>query len=120
MANADWLVDVTAAVREVDNDLDLLVDVELIRRAATRSEVTGNREYEAPVTVSVRIEGYSRRVIDSERTLETAQHRVTLYEVPVSTGDRLRWDGENHTVLHVDGLFKDASGGRYLSRALVN
>ena len=120
MANAGWLQDVVEAVREVDDALDLLVKVQLSRRSALRTRTTGRREFLGAVTVEAKVEGYNRRLVDSENTIETAKHRVTLYGVSVGTGDRLTWDGEDHTILHVDGLMKNTDGERYLTKVLTN
>ena len=123
VANAGWLQDVVEAVREVDDALELLVPVQLRRRSAVCSTTTGRRErFREAVTIQAKVEGYNRRLIDSEDTIETAKHRVTLYDTAlVGTGDRLTWDGGDHTIVHVDGLLKDPAGGlRYLAKVLTN
>ena len=121
MSNAGWLQDVVEAVRGVDDALELLVEVQLRRRSAVRDETTGRREFLAAVTVEAKVQGFSRRIISSENTIETAKHQVTLYGERVDTGDQLSWDDEDHTVLHVDGLVKDTDGSlRYLSKVLTN
>ena len=121
MANADWLQDVTEAVREVDDALDLLVgEVQLRRRSVVRNQTTGRREFLGAVTVDAKVQGFSRRLVASDNSIETAKHKVTLYGVQVDTGDRLTWGDEDHTILHVDGLLKNTDGGRYLTRVLTN
>ena len=82
--------------------------------------MTGEREFEAAVTVEAKIQGYYRRSVDSERSLEDAKHKVQLFDIAVREGDRLRWDDTDHTVLLVTGLMKDADGSRYDTMAVTN
>ena len=85
-----------------------------IRDRDTLDPVTGNRTYGAAVTVRARIEGADLLLIGRSGSLATARHKVTLYGEAVAAGDRLRWGGQDHTVLEVDGLIRDpATGARY-------
>ena len=120
MANADWLQDVAEASREINDALDLLIEVQLHRQSAVRTQTTGRREFLAAVAVEAKVAGYNRRLVDSENTIETAKHQVTLYGTVADTGDRLTWNGEDHTILHVDGLMKNTDGDRYLTKVLTN
>ena len=90
------------------------------RRGAARSPTTGSPLYDAPVTVDAKIESYTEHAIASDRTIQDAKYRVTLYETAVGTGDRLTWDGGDHEVLKVRGLLQNVGGSRYGSRAVVN
>ena len=121
MANSTLFADLVAIDKEVDRDVfEELVEIQLERRSDTRSEVTGEREFEAAVTVEAKVEGYYQRSVDSERSLEDAKHKVRLYEIAVREGDRLNWDDTDHTVLLVKGLLKDADGSRYDTMAVTN
>ena len=120
VANAGWLVDVVDAVRTVNADLDLLVAVQVKRRTAERDEATGRRAFADAVSADAKIAGMSHWKRSSSESLRDARYTVDLFGVSVEPGDRIAWDGEDHTVLTVDGLVRDADGSRYQTRAVVD
>ena len=121
MANSALKTKLAAIRKSVDERVfKVLVPVELERRNDEISAGTGRRGFEAAVVVDAKIAGYARRYIESERTTDDAQYRVTLYEVAAGTGDRITWNDEAHEVLTVRGLVKDADGSRYRTEVLIN
>lgn len=96
-----------------------LVDVSLKRRGSTRDPVTGERTLGAAVTVRARIEGTDKYLIEADGSLATAQYRVTLYGTAVDAGDVLAWEGQDHTVLTVEGLVSDPATGQRFNHIAV-
>ena len=84
------------------------------------SQVTGEFLPGDTVTVRALIESADLQEIGSEGTLATAKHVLTLYGDQAATGETISWDGEDHEVLEVRGIVKDADGSRYESQVVTN
>ena len=106
-----------------------LIPVQIHRRSATgsRSTITGDLEFEAPITVNARIDGLDEELISSDRTLQTARYTLTIFGQNVNPHDKVTWGGQDHEVLAVgdkirrreliSNLVENAEGQRY--KALV-
>ena len=110
----------TLVDRRLDDRLTLLRTVQLYRRGTTRSTVTGQRTFLAPVDVKAKIEAHDSLDVDADKSVVDAKHKVRVYGERVEVSDVLEWDGERHTVRMVDGLLKDADGARYATVVTVN
>ena len=120
MANASWLESAVAAAKTAAEGLGLLVEVTITRHGTEVSPVTGNPLPGATVTVQALIESADLREIGSRNTLETGKHVLTLYGDQAETGETITWDGEDHRVLEVRGIVKDADGSRYQIQVVTN
>lgn len=95
------------AARETLDRLDTLEDVQLRRRTGARSSDTGERAYAAAVSLRGRVDPVDIIVRGRDGSTRTAKHRVRTFGVAVAAGDRLTWDGGDHTALRVTGLLFD-------------
>jgi len=120
MANAAWLVGAVGAAKAAAEGLGLLVDVTITRHGTERSQVTGRLLPGETVTVQALIESADLREIGDKGSLDTAKHVLTLFDTQTETGETITWDGEDHQVLEVRGVVKDADGARYQVQAVTN
>ena len=112
-ADADAHATAALANLRIDEEVEIVIDAQLLRRTGPRSTSTGYRGFAAAADVKIKVRGIDELRIDTDRSLADAKHAVTLYGEAAEAGDRLRWGGRNHDVKAVTGLVKDTDGARY-------
>ena len=113
------LTGVADAVEGIYDGLGIVQDVELRRRGTVRSTVTGNLNFDAPVTVRAKISGSALLKVDSDRSILIDRLAVCVFGVAASPGDKISWDGQAHVVREVRGIV-GADGNTFFTIAMVD